>query len=103
MEYRHKCVHVHLAEPYNWEADYYFGSVSAVYDVLSKDILGIAVTSLRNVLTKSNPNFSNKKCSIKIRPYMRKEQRNRGDGYFSKRGKAEAEEEQKRSRIVWGK
>lgn len=102
MEYRCKCVHVHLFEPFDGEVDYYFGSVSAVYDVLNKDVLGIVYTSLQNVLTKANPNFSNKKCEIKIRPYIRKEQpaRREANNFTKKEVRAD---EGRSQRIVWGK
>ncbi len=45
--------------------DYYFGSVSAIYSVFSKEQLGIGYGSLRNYGVSVNHPYYNGKVSIK--------------------------------------
>jgi hypothetical protein len=47
------------------DEDYYFGSISAIYSIFSKDDIGISYGSLRNfVITPEHP-YSNGKVVIK--------------------------------------
>lgn len=39
-------IHVHLIIPFQDESDYYFGSIAAIYDVLSEEIIGIKKSTL---------------------------------------------------------
>lgn len=39
-------IHVHLDKPYLGESDWYFGSVSAIYDSLPKDVIGAKAKSI---------------------------------------------------------
>lgn len=50
MKRPRKVVHVELREPYLGKCHYYFGSVSAIYDVLPADVVGLSKASLWNVL-----------------------------------------------------
>ncbi len=49
-----KVIHVELKEPYKGRRNYYFGSVAAIYDTLSAEIVGISAGGLWNVFCKSN-------------------------------------------------
>ena len=50
MKQQRKVIHVQLKEPYKGKHHHYFGSIAAIYDVLPKEIVGIAKESLWNVL-----------------------------------------------------
>lgn len=45
--------------------DYYFGSLSAIYSVFSKEDIGISYGSLRNYGLKADHPYSNSKVVIK--------------------------------------
>lgn len=47
------------------DVHYYFGSKKAIFDVLSKDQLGIGYTSLLNVKDLDKVPYKNKKCIIR--------------------------------------
>ncbi len=55
-----KVIHLHIDGE-----DYYFGSVSAIYSVFSKEQLGIGYGSLRNYGLSSTKSYSNDKIIIK--------------------------------------
>ena len=55
-----KVIHLHIDGE-----DYYFGSVSAIYSVFSKEQLGIGYGSLRNYGLSSTKCYSNDKIIIK--------------------------------------
>lgn len=62
--------HVHLLDDYNKEMDvrdYYFGSISAIYDVFEKWQVGIKASSLYNLNLDeaTNPTYENKRCRIR--------------------------------------
>lgn len=46
MKQQRKVIHVELAEPYQGKRHYYFGSITAIYDVLPLEIVGISKESL---------------------------------------------------------
>ena len=51
MKQRRKVIHVELIDPpQGYRKHYYFGSVAAIYDTLSKEVVGISKESLWNVL-----------------------------------------------------
>ena len=50
MSKQRKVIHVELAEPYNGERHYYFGSVAAIYETLPRDVVGIEKESLWNAM-----------------------------------------------------
>ena len=54
-----KVIHLHIEEE-----DYYFGSVSAIYSVFSKEQLGIGYGSLRNYGLSPTKPYSNDKILI---------------------------------------
>ena len=55
-----KVIHLHIDGE-----DYYFGSVSAIYSVFSKEQLGIGYGSLRNYGLSPTKPYNNEKASIK--------------------------------------
>ena len=55
-----KVIHLHIDGE-----DYYFGSVSAIYSMFTKEQLGISHGSLRNYGLSSTKTYSNDKITIK--------------------------------------
>lgn len=60
-----KVVHIHLKEPYEWQSDFYFGSVKAIYDHIPKEKVGITYKALTNALNLKGC-YENKCCTIII-------------------------------------
>lgn len=58
-----KIYHVHLFEPYEEKTDYYFGSIVAIFQTLSPDVLGVKYSTL---CSKKLTHFENKKCVINV-------------------------------------
>lgn len=56
-----KIVHVHLKEPYEGKADYYFGSLRAIYSIIPEVVLGLRYKSLT---AKKFSRYENKNCVI---------------------------------------
>lgn len=51
MKQQRKVIHVELTDPSSgYKQHYYFGSVAAIYDILSREIVGISKETLWNVL-----------------------------------------------------
>lgn len=65
MSKARKVVHVELKEPYNGKRHWYFGSVEAIYDTLSPDIVGVAKTTLWNVFGKERK-YTSKTATIRV-------------------------------------
>lgn len=76
MKQQRKVIHVELNEPYNGQQHYYFGSITAIYDILPIEVVGIAHTSLWNVLSK-NGEYKTKTATIRI-GVLHAKQTNRG-------------------------
>ena len=59
--------HLHFKNEDLEKKDYYFGSISAIYEVFNKKQIGIQASSLYNFKLdeKSNPIYENSKCSIR--------------------------------------
>lgn len=72
-----KIVHVKLKEPKDGRKDYYFGSLLAIYDNLSRDDVGIAYKSLTNAL-RGKEYYENKKCIIRVGKLERKAHEKKG-------------------------
>lgn len=66
-----KVIHLHLKEPINGKADYYYGSMIAIYDEFSHDMLGITYKSLVNAI-RGKSVYENKRCVIRIGTLERK-------------------------------
>lgn len=72
-----KIVHVHLKNPHpSGIQDYYFGSLKAIYDILTKEDIGRSYASLTaNSIYKNGGIFENAKCTIRISDLIRSKQR----------------------------
>lgn len=85
MTPQRKVIHVELNEPYNNKHHWYFGSILAIYDTLPVDVVGIAHTSLWNVLSK-NGKYTTKTATIRLGFFARskqtEEERNNATKYF---------------------
>jgi len=59
--------HLHIKDESLAKRDYYFGSISAIYEVFTIKQIGIQASSLYNLKLneKSNPIYENAKCIIK--------------------------------------
>lgn len=71
-----KVIHVELNEPYKDKHHWYFGSILAIYDTLPVDVVGIAHTSLWNVLSKKGK-YTTKTATIRL-GVLHTKQTNRG-------------------------
>lgn len=68
-----KVVHVSLkTQLYNNKSDWYFGSVAAIYDVLTPEILGIKQSTLMQYLWHRNGEYENDKCKVSTSELIRK-------------------------------
>ena len=50
MRKQRKVIHVELKEPYKGKNHYYFGSITAIYELLPTEVVGVSKESLWNVL-----------------------------------------------------
>jgi hypothetical protein len=59
--------HLHFFDEAMQKQDYYFGSISAIYEVFSIKEIGIQASSLYNFKLdeKTNPIYENAKCTIR--------------------------------------
>jgi len=59
--------HVHFFDDEMPKQDFYFGSISAIYQVFNIDEIGIQASSLYNFKLdeKTNPVYKNSKCTIR--------------------------------------
>ena len=76
MKQHRKVVHVELKEPCKDKRHWYFGSITAIYDILPVDVVGIAHTTLWNVLSK-NGKYTTKTATIRL-GVLHSRQTNRG-------------------------
>ena len=78
-----KVVHVELTKPYGGRTHYYFGSVSAIYDTLPAEVLGISLKSIWSSPRIENSSFRNKKVTIRF-DVLRTKKSNRGQKQFER-------------------
>ena len=59
--------HLHFKDESLEKRDYYFGSISAIYEVFPKKVIGIQASSLYNFKLDEmkNPTYENEKCTIR--------------------------------------
>lgn len=50
MKQQRKVIHVELKEPYKGKRHYYFGSITAIYELLPTEVVGCSKETLWNVL-----------------------------------------------------
>lgn len=56
------------------EENYYFGSISAIFDTLTPDELGVSLTTLWNYGLAPDKPYKNKHCTIRRCNIIRKKQ-----------------------------
>jgi hypothetical protein len=68
--------HLHLKDESLQRKDYYFGSISAIYEVFPKKQIGIQASSLYNYKLdeNTNPIYENAKCIIQKNVLISKSQ-----------------------------
>lgn len=75
-----KVIHVHLiGQSFNGQTDFYFGSVAAIYEKLTNDILGIRQNSLMQSLWKNKGRYENIRCRVTSGEIIRKSRKNQAD------------------------
>lgn len=62
MGYNQKIIHVELNEPYQGKKHWYFGSISAVFQELPTEVVGVTLESLWSHW--NNDEYRNKLCTI---------------------------------------
>ncbi|MDH6308022.1 hypothetical protein M2451_002541 [Dysgonomonas sp. PFB1-18] len=72
MKQKFKVVHVELKKAYQGEKHYYFGSKTAIYEILPEDVVGIKKESLWNVDLEAGE-YSNRLCTIRLGALRRKQ------------------------------
>lgn len=76
MTQQRKVIHVELKEPYKGKHHWYFGSIAAIYDTLTVEMVGITQASLWNVLSKTGKHVT--RCSTIRVGVLRSRLTNRG-------------------------
>lgn len=65
MQKRRKVIHVELREPYNGKKHYYFGSITAIYDTLPHEVIGVAKETIWKYDLPIKE-YSNRFCTIRM-------------------------------------
>lgn len=68
-----KIVHLHLKIPIDNKTDFYFGSIKAIFDFVTKATIGIRYKSLTNAL-RGRDFYNNKNCTVRISSLITKQQ-----------------------------
>lgn len=74
-KYKAKVVHLHLKRPRNGQSDFYFGSVLAIYSVLTREDVGVHYRTITHALFHSGA-YENKKCIVRLGELIRNRQTN---------------------------
>lgn len=69
--------HVHFHKEIKGKQDYYFGSVSAIYEMFSAEELGVASQTLYNLKMNYGDLHESKKCEIRKEKLIRKRKENK--------------------------
>lgn len=64
-------------EPHNGSTEFHFTTQAAIYTVLTADMVGLAVHSLRRALCANNGRYVGKKCTVQRFPLYGKEHKNK--------------------------
>lgn len=67
-----KIYHIQFREPVRGKTDYYFGSLSAIYDVFTEEDIGCGVRRLWNLKIDEDNPYEGRKCTIKVGELIRK-------------------------------
>lgn len=76
--YKAKVVHLHLKKPRDGQSDFYFGSVLAMYSVLTREDMGAHYRTITQALFHSGA-YENKKCIVRLGELIRKRHNERED------------------------
>lgn len=74
-KYKTKVVHLHFKKPRDGQSDFYFGSVLAMYSVLTREDVGAHYRTVTQALFHSGT-YENKKCIVRLGELIRKRQTN---------------------------
>ena len=74
-KYKAKVVHLHLKEPRNGQSDFFFGSVLAMYSVLTREDVGAHYRTITHTLLHAGV-YENKKCIVRLGELIRNRQTN---------------------------
>lgn len=72
-KHKAKVVHLHLKKPRDWQLDFYFGSVLAIYSVLTHEDVGVHYRTITQALFRSGT-YENKKCIVRLGELIRNRQ-----------------------------
>lgn len=67
-----KIIKVEFTEPIDGKSEYYFGSLSAIYDVFTREQMGCVLYTLWNASIKEGKPYKNKRCTVSKFPIRRK-------------------------------
>lgn len=67
-----KICHVQFKEPVNGKTDYYFGSLSAIYDTFTEEDIGCGLGRLWNLNLDADNPYKGRKCTIRVDELIRK-------------------------------
>lgn len=70
-------IHVELAEPYKGEANWYFGSVAAIYQEIPREAVGVSEEYLRRKLREAE-SYKTKRATIRRSKVISKPQKKDG-------------------------
>ncbi len=76
MKRANNVIHVELAEPYKGEANWYFGSVAAIYQEIPKELIGVSEEHVRRKLRQTDLYITKKGTMIRKSKVITKEQGN---------------------------
>ena len=74
-KHKAKVVHLHLKKPRDGQSDFYFGSVLAIYRVLTHEDVGVHYRTITQALFRSGT-YENKKCIVRLGELIRNRQTN---------------------------
>jgi len=66
---------VRFREPIRGRSDFYFGSLSAIYDLFTVDQIGCSKSHLWNVKVSDGIDYHGRRCSISLEVLNRKKQK----------------------------
>lgn len=72
MNSNKKIYHVKLSEPKEGKTDFYFGSLSAIFERFTPSEIGCGVNRLWNIGVAKGIKYENKKCTITSGTIIRK-------------------------------
>ena len=74
-KHKAKVVHLHLKKPRDGQSDFYFGSVLAIYSVLTHEDVGVHYRTITQALFRLGT-YENSKCIVRLGELIRNRQTN---------------------------